>query len=65
MDKNELPVGFALALAMNPTAMQNFASLSEDKKKEIVSGTHLVRSSEEMHRYVNELLSNRDNSTNG
>ncbi len=56
MTKDEMPVGFAMALAMNPDAMQKFAALSEDQKKEIIEGTHTVKSRDEMHRYVNSLV---------
>ncbi|MGN1089084.1 MAG: hypothetical protein ACI4Q6_01680 [Huintestinicola sp.] len=57
MEKNEMPVGFGMALAMNPEAMQKFASLPENKKQEIINGTHTVSSKAEMHRYVENLLS--------
>lgn len=57
MDKNEMPVGFSMALAMNPEAMQKFALLSEDKKQRIIGGTHSINSKEEMHRYVNNFVS--------
>lgn len=55
MKRNEMPVGFSMALAQNPEAMQKFAMLSEDKKKEIINGTHSVKSRREMHEYVNKL----------
>lgn len=55
MKQDEMPVGFSMALAQNPDAMQKFAQLSEDKKKEIINGTHNVRSKQEMHEYVNKL----------
>lgn len=55
MNRNEMPVGFSMALAQNPEAMQKFAMLSEEKKKEIINGTHFVKSSREMHEYVNKL----------
>ncbi len=58
MDKNEMPIGFSMALAMNPAAMQNFALLSEDKKQQIINGTHSVKSREEMQRYVDSLKFN-------
>lgn len=57
MNKTELPVGFSMALAQNPEAMQKFASLSEDKKQEIVEGAHAVSSKKEMHRYVENIKS--------
>lgn len=63
MKKNEMPIGFAMALAQNPEAMQKFAMLSEDKKQEIIDGTHSVKSKDEMHRYVNDLVSNKQNVT--
>ena len=58
MEINELPVGFAMALAMNPEAMQKFATLSENQKREIIEGTHSVKSRNEMHQYVSGILSN-------
>lgn len=59
MERNEMPVGFAMALAMNPKAMQKFATLSEEKKQQIIAGIHSVRSRDEMHRYVNDIASNK------
>ena len=55
MKQSEMPVGFAMALAMNPDAMQKFATLSEEQKQQIVNGTHSVKSKEEMHRYVDSI----------
>lgn len=60
---DEMPVGFAMALAMNPDAMQKFAALSEDQKRMIIEGTHSVKSSDEMHRYVNDLVSDKQPDT--
>ena len=56
MKKDEMPVGFAMALAMNPDAMQKFATLNEEQKQRIIDGTHSVKSREEMHQYVNSLV---------
>jgi len=55
MKRNEMPVGFSMALAQNPEAMQKFSMLSEEKKAEIINGTHSVKSNREMHEYVNKL----------
>ncbi len=60
MERDEMPVGFAMALAMNPEAMQCFSALSEDKKRQVIEGTHAVTSRDEMHRYVNELTKKDD-----
>ena len=59
MERNEMPVGFAMALAMNPEAMQKFATLSEEQKQEIIAGTHAVKSRDEMHRYVDSLVNDK------
>lgn len=56
MENGDMPVGFAMALAMNPDAMQKFATLSEEQKQGIIERTHAVKSKEEMHRYVNSLV---------
>lgn len=55
MKRDEMPVGFSMALAQNPDAMQKFVMLSEDKKQEIINGTHSIQSKQEMHEYVNRL----------
>lgn len=57
MEKGEIPVGFGMALAMNPPAMEKFSGLSEDKKRAIIDGTHNVNSKSEMQQYVRNLLS--------
>ncbi len=59
MTKYEMPVGFAMALAMNPEAMEKFGALSEKQKQEIIAGTHAVKSRDEMHRYVDSLVNGK------
>lgn len=59
MERGEMPVGFAMALAQNPKAMEKFALLSDDKKREVVAGTHTINSRDEMHRYVSGLVSDQ------
>ncbi len=56
MKQDQMPVGFAMALAMNPDAMQKFATFNEEQKQKIIDGTHSVKSKEEMHRYVASLV---------
>ena len=59
MTKDEMPVGFAMALAMNPEAMQKFGTLSEEQKQQIIEGTHSVKSRDEMRRYVDSLVNGK------
>lgn len=56
MHRDEIPLGLSMALAQNPEAMDKFAMLSEEKKKEIINGTHSVRSKQEMREYVNKII---------
>ncbi len=58
MKRDEMPIGFSMALAQNPEAMQKFSLLTEDEKKQIIDGTHEVKSKQEMHEYVNRLNHN-------
>ena len=55
MKRDEMPLGFSMALSQNPDAMQKFAMLREDKKQEIINGTHSIQSKQEMHEYVTKL----------
>lgn len=57
MEHYEMPLGLGMALAQNPEAMEKFAVLSENKKQEIIRGTHTVNSKEEMRQYVENILS--------
>ncbi len=56
MKQDQMPVGFTMALAMNPDAMQKFASFNEEQKQKVIDGAHSVKSKEEMHRYVDSLV---------
>ena len=59
MTKDEMPVGFAMALAMNPEAMQKFGTLSEEQKQQIIAGTHAVKSRDGMRHYVDSLVNGK------
>lgn len=57
MMPNELPLGMAFALAQNPSAMQAFAALGEEKKQELLRQAHSVRSKEEMQQFLDRISS--------
>ena len=59
MNQDKMPVGFAMAMAMNPEAMKKFSSMNEIQQKEIIDGTENIKSKEEMHRYVESLLNKK------
>lgn len=52
----ELPVGFAMALAMDEPAMKKFESLSSAEKESIVRQTHSVKSRQEMQQLVASMI---------
>ena len=56
MESYKMPIGFGMALAQRPDAMEKFAMLSEAEKQEIINGTHSVTSKEEMRQYVDKLV---------
>lgn len=56
MDRNEIPLGFGMALAQRPAAMERFAAMSEAQRQEIINGTHAIRSKAEMRKYVENIL---------
>lgn len=59
MEEMELPIGFSMALAMNPAAMQAFARLSKPEQQALIDGTHAISSREEMHAYVQQIVTSR------
>jgi len=54
--KGDIPLGFGMALAQNLDAMKHFANLSDVQKQAVISGTHNIKSKEEMQMYVDNLI---------
>ncbi len=59
MDFYKVPVGFGMALAMNPPAMNVYSAMTEEQKQGILERVHNARSEREMHDIVNSLAHNR------
>lgn len=55
MKYDQLPMGFGMALAMNPLALNAYSSLSEEQKETLVNRARSVTSREEMHKIINDL----------
>ena len=55
MDFYGVPIGFGLALSANTAAMNYYAHLPEEKKQELLSRAHDVRSEMEMYSLVADL----------
>ena len=55
MDFYKVPIGFGMALAMNHSAMEAYATMTEQQKQEILNKAHNARSEKEMHSLVASL----------
>ena len=52
---DEIPMGFGMALMQSPQAYTKFFELPQQRRDELVSGTHSIHSKEEMRNYVNHI----------
>lgn len=49
------PIGFAMELSMNETAMEFFSNLPKDQKEQLVEQSRQVKSKSEMHELVDSI----------
>ena len=59
MDFYKVPIGFGLALAMNPMPMNTYSAMTEEQKRAVLDRAHNARSEEEMHGIVDSLAGRR------
>ncbi len=52
----DMPLGFSMALAQNPAAMDAFAGLSGEGRRQVLEKSRRIRSREEMRSYVDSLV---------
>ena len=55
MDFCNIPIGFGMALAMNPPAFNAYSNLTEEEKDALIQRAHHASSQEEMHEIVAKL----------
>lgn len=55
MDFYKVPIGFGMALAMNPLALNAYSAMTEDQKQSILNKAHNARSEKEMHDIVSSI----------
>lgn len=48
MDFYKVPIGFGMALAMNHSAMEAYAAMTEQQKQAVLNKAHNARSEKEM-----------------
>ena len=56
LDGPGVPLGFGMALAQNPNAMDVFSSLTEDQRRQVLNKAHRIGTKAEMKAYVNSLV---------
>ncbi len=59
MDFYKVPLGFGMALARNPLAMNVYSAMTEEQKQAVLNRAHNARSETEMHQIVDGLSGNR------
>ncbi len=59
MDFYKVPIGFGMALAMNPPAMNAYSAMTEVQKQDVLNKAHNARSEKEMHQLVASLVGGR------
>jgi len=55
MDFYKVPIGFGMALSMNPPALNAYSAMTEEQKQIILNKAHNARSEKEMHSLVASL----------
>ncbi|MDO5546613.1 MAG: hypothetical protein Q4F81_12505 [Eubacteriales bacterium] len=55
MDFYNIPIGFGMALAMNPPAFNAYSNLTEEEKDALIERAHHAHSEQEMHDIVAKL----------
>lgn len=58
MDFYNVPIGFGMALVMNPAALNAYGVMSEDQKQQILNKAHNAKSEKEMYDIVNSIHTN-------
>lgn len=54
-NKNDMPMGLAFQMSMNEKAMENFAKMTEEEKRQVLEAARSARSKEQMRSIVSDL----------
>lgn len=54
-NQKEMPMGLAFQLATNERAMENFANMTENEKRQVLEAARSVTSKEQMRSIVSDL----------
>ncbi len=59
MDFYQVPVGFGMALARNPVALNTYSAMTQEQQQAVLNRARNARSEKEMYQIVNNLAGNR------
>ena len=60
MDYYQVPIGFGMALARNPQALNAYSAMTDEQKQAILNQARNARSEQEMNRIVTGLVRGKD-----
>ena len=58
MDFYKVPIGFGMALSMNPPALNKWSAMTEEQQQAILEKAHNAGSEQEMHEIVGRIVGN-------
>lgn len=61
MNRNDMPLGFGMALAQNYDAMAFFTSLSQEQQQQVLNQTHSMNSKDDMQAFIEQLAKGNTN----
>lgn len=56
MDYYKIPLGFGMALSMDPNALNAYSAMTEEQKQAILARAHDANSQQEMHQIVKSIV---------
>ena len=56
MDFYKVPIGFGMALSMNPNALRAYSAMTEAEKQAVLDKAHNANSEQEMNQIVNSII---------
>ena len=56
MDFYKVPLGFGMALSMNPHALNAYSAMTDQQKQAVLDKARNAGSEQEMHRIVNSII---------
>lgn len=55
IDERDMPMGFAFQMAMHERAMENFAKMTDDEKRQVLEVARSTKSKAQMQNIVEDL----------